>query len=244
MLGFQLQNGLDELVLALEGSEDPALLSIDVFAQALSQPGEPGRRSVAVTGSQQATDIARDVEDLVVLVHQVGDRFDASASAVFADVMTLGPLIGPGQSRWSYPGMTSGYDCWALLESEEIARIAWNGREGVAVVPVNYTVGAGALWCRSSPDTALARECGGQRIVIEVDHLEPATRSGWSVVVFGVGEIVDAADVPEMLADVDVWPAGARSLFVRVEPDEVTGRKLLTATDVGQAPRRRRTQVR
>lgn len=52
------------------------------------------------------------------------------------------------------------------------------------------------------------------------------------------------ADVPEMLADVDVWPAGARSLFVRVEPDEVTGRKLLTATDVGQAPRRRRTQVR
>ena len=118
------------------------------------------------------------------------------------------------------------YDCWALLESAEIARIAWTGREGVAVVPVNYTVGAGALWCRTSPDTALARECGGQRIVIEVDHLEPATRSGWSVVVSGVGEIVDAADVPEMLDDLDVWPAGARSLFVRVEPDEVTGRKL------------------
>jgi uncharacterized protein len=124
------------------------------------------------------------------------------------------------------------YDCWALLESEEIARIAWNGREGVAVVPVNYTVGAGALWFRTSPDAALARECGGHRIVIEVDHLEPATRSGWSVVVSGVGELVDAADVPEMLADLDVWPAVNRSLFVRVEPDEVTGRKLLPAVNV------------
>jgi hypothetical protein len=123
-------------------------------------------------------------------------------------------------------GDLTAYDCWALLESEEVARIAWNGREGVAIVPVNYTVGAGVLWCRTSPDTALARECGGQRIVFEVDHLEPATRSGWSVVVSGVGELVDAADVPEMLADLDVWPARARSLFVRVEPDEVTGRKL------------------
>jgi uncharacterized protein len=123
----------------------------------------------------------------------------------------------------------SAYDYWALLESEEIARIAWIGREGVAVVPVNYTLGAGALWCRTSPDTALARECGGERIVIEVDHLEPATRSGWSVVVSGVAELVDAADVPEMQADLYVWPAGARSLFVRVEPVDVTGRKLLTA---------------
>jgi nitroimidazol reductase NimA-like FMN-containing flavoprotein (pyridoxamine 5'-phosphate oxidase superfamily) len=125
------------------------------------------------------------------------------------------------------------YDCWALLESEEVARIAWNGREGVAIVPVNYTVGAGALWCRTSPDTALARECGGQRIVIEVDHLEAATRSGWSVVVSGVGELVDAAEVPEMLADPHVWPAVTRSLFVRVEPVDVTGRKLLAAADVG-----------
>jgi hypothetical protein len=36
------------------------------------------------------------------------------------------------------------YECWGLLDSEEIARVAWQGREGVAIVPVNYTVADGS----------------------------------------------------------------------------------------------------
>jgi nitroimidazol reductase NimA-like FMN-containing flavoprotein (pyridoxamine 5'-phosphate oxidase superfamily) len=123
------------------------------------------------------------------------------------------------------------YECWGLLDSEEIARVAWNGGEGVAVVPVNYTVAEGAFWFRTSPYSALGRECGGQRLAIEVDHIDPATRSGWSVVVSGVGELVDAATVPEMLADLRVWPAGNRPQFVRVEPVAVTGRRLLAPAD-------------
>jgi hypothetical protein len=38
----------------------------------------------------------------------------------------------------------SAYDCWGLLDSEEIGRVAWQGREGVAIVPVNYTVADGS----------------------------------------------------------------------------------------------------
>jgi nitroimidazol reductase NimA-like FMN-containing flavoprotein (pyridoxamine 5'-phosphate oxidase superfamily) len=120
-----------------------------------------------------------------------------------------------------------------LLDSEEIARVAWNGRDGVAVVPVNYTVADGALWFRTSPYSALGRECAGQRLAIEVDHIEPETRSGWSVVVSGVGELVDATTVPEMLTDLRVWPAGNRPHFIRVEPVEVTGRKLVPPANLG-----------
>jgi glycosyltransferase A (GT-A) superfamily protein (DUF2064 family) len=76
--------------------------TIDVFAQALSQPGQLGRRLVAVVGSEQATDVAGDVEDLVVLVHRVRDRFDASASAedllmcaAFSQSASHPPLPGP-----------------------------------------------------------------------------------------------------------------------------------------------------
>jgi len=125
------------------------------------------------------------------------------------------------------------YECWGLLDSEEIARVAWNGREGVAVVPVNYTVADGALWFRTGPHSALGRECGGQRLAVEVDRIDPATRSGWSVVVSGVGELVDAANVSEMLTDLRVWPAGTRPHLIRVEPVEVTGRKLLPAPTSG-----------
>jgi hypothetical protein len=119
------------------------------------------------------------------------------------------------------------YECWGLLDSEQIARVAWNGREGVAIVPVNYTIADGSLWFRTTPYSALGSECAGQRLAIEIDHIEPATLSGWSVVVSGVGELVDAAEVPDILADLRAWPSGNRPLFIRVAPVGVTGRKLL-----------------
>ena len=37
---------------------------------------------------------------------------------------------------------------------------------------------------------------------------------------------LDVLDVPDMLVDMRVWPNGIRSVFVRVEPDEITGRRL------------------
>jgi hypothetical protein len=50
------------------------------------------------------------------------------------------------------------------------------------------------------------------------------------VVVRGVAEVVEPDEVPEHLADFRVWPAGTRNVFVRVDPVEVTGRKLVTPT--------------
>jgi hypothetical protein len=121
----------------------------------------------------------------------------------------------------------SASECWQLLESEEIARVAWNGPHGVALVPVNYTVVDGALWFRTNAYSALGRECRGQRIAVEVDHIDRESHGGWSVVVIGETEVVDAEDLPDMLVDFRVWPAGHRALFVRVDAVEVTGRRLV-----------------
>jgi nitroimidazol reductase NimA-like FMN-containing flavoprotein (pyridoxamine 5'-phosphate oxidase superfamily) len=122
-------------------------------------------------------------------------------------------------------------DCWNLLKSAEIARAAWNGPRGVAVVPVNYSIAEGALWFRTNPYSALARESGGELVAVEVDSLDPANRSGWSVVVRGVAELVEAQEAPEHLADLRIWPAGVRNLFIRIEPVEVSGRRLLPAPE-------------
>jgi nitroimidazol reductase NimA-like FMN-containing flavoprotein (pyridoxamine 5'-phosphate oxidase superfamily) len=130
---------------------------------------------------------------------------------------------GPGARLVELPS----FDCWHLLESAEICRVAWNGPHGVAVVPVNYTVADGALWFRTIPYSQLARECGGQWVAVEVDSVDHATRSGWSAVIRGTAEVVDADDAPEHLAEFQVWPSGTRYLFIKVEPAELTGRKLL-----------------
>lgn len=118
------------------------------------------------------------------------------------------------------------YDCWGLLAEAELARVAWQGPDEIGLVPVNYAVVDGALWLRTEPDSALAREAGDGPVVIEVDHVDPAAQAGWSVVVRGTAELVDALDVPDMLVEMRVWPGGDHSLFVRVEPSRVTGRRL------------------
>ena len=121
------------------------------------------------------------------------------------------------------------YDCWNLLESTHIARVAWIGPEGVAVVPVNYTVVAGAVWFRTTPDSTLARECNEQRVVVEVDQIDPVTRAGWSVVVVGTAELVDAQDVPALLIGREVWPPRAPPQFVPGGGPPVSGRRLYGA---------------
>jgi len=126
--------------------------------------------------------------------------------------------------------LLSSYDCWQLVTGAGgpagIARIVWSAGDAPAVVPVNYAVADGSLWFQTSQDSRVARECCDQRVLVEVDQVDPAHRSGWSVIVTGVATCVDAADDPGVLGDLQVWPQGSRQLLVRVEPEELSGRRL------------------
>ncbi|WP_244928122.1 pyridoxamine 5'-phosphate oxidase family protein [Nocardioides sp. W7] len=119
------------------------------------------------------------------------------------------------------------FECWSLLESAEIARVAWNGPQGVFIVPVNYTITDGALWFRTTASAEVVSDGSGQWVAVEVDSLDPETRSGWSVVVRGAVELVDAQDAPDRLAELRVWAPGLRTTYARIEPGEISGRRLL-----------------
>lgn len=118
------------------------------------------------------------------------------------------------------------YDCWALLVGVQIGRVAWSRPEGPAVVPVNLALLDGALWLRTTTDSALVREGVGENVAIEVDQVDLEARSGWSVLVLGPAELVEGDDVPEHLHVLEVWPSGARPAYVRVSPTQLTGRRL------------------
>ena len=85
------------------------------------------------------------------------------------------------------------YDCWQLVTEaagpDGIARVVWSGPDGPAIVPVNYTVADGFLWFQTTPDSRLARECCDQQVLVEVDQVDPASHTGWSVVVTGRGDV-------------------------------------------------------
>ena len=91
---------------------------------------------------------------------------------------------------------------------------------------MNFTVADGFLWFQTTPGSRVARECGDQRVLVEVDQVDPASHTGWSVVVTGMARCLPPAADPGILGSLLVWPHGPRELLLKVEPDELTGRRL------------------
>jgi nitroimidazol reductase NimA-like FMN-containing flavoprotein (pyridoxamine 5'-phosphate oxidase superfamily) len=119
-------------------------------------------------------------------------------------------------------------ECWRLIiETDQIARVAWNSGSGPVALPVNFVVHEGSVWVRTSAYSSLAREIDDTHIAVEVDEIDPATHLGWSVLVRGVAEVrYHPAEVPAVVREHHSWPAGPRPLWVQLTPYELTGRRL------------------
>ena len=120
--------------------------------------------------------------------------------------------------------------CWELVASQPVGRLAWNGAKGPTVIPVNFTVVGSTLQLRTAAWSVLARECDDSPVSFEVDHLDPRSRTGWSVLLRGWAHLDYAGSGSEGRSDagqdVDVWAGGARELGVVIEVDDATGRQI------------------
>ncbi len=115
-------------------------------------------------------------------------------------------------------------ECWALLSTRSVGRLAWHGPEGISVVPLNYVVDGQQIVVAIAPYSSMARECDDAEVAFEVDHLVEESRAGWSALARGRCR-VDYDHSPDD-ASPDHWPTGARPLHLRVEVDTLTGRRL------------------
>lgn len=116
--------------------------------------------------------------------------------------------------------------CWALLRSQEVGRLAVSISDRPEIFPVNYVVDHGTVVFRTAEGSKLAGAV--QRdVAFEADGYEPGTGEAWSVVVKGHGEEVSRAH--ELLDTADLplfpWHTAAKPRFVRVVPDEISGRR-------------------
>jgi uncharacterized protein len=130
------------------------------------------------------------------------------------------------------------HECWALLRSAEVGRLAIAVMSEPDIFPVNYVVDHGAVVFRTAEGTKLAGAVLSRRVAFEVDGYEPDNGEAWSVVLKGravelerMQEVFDASDLPLF-----PWLASPKPRFVRIEPDSVTGRRFhvtdYTARDV------------
>jgi len=119
-------------------------------------------------------------------------------------------------------------DCLDLLASRPYGRLAYLDAGGPSIVPVNHVVDGSTVVIRSLDGGKLGAAIFERPVAFELDDLDPATRTGWSVVVRGRAEVVDDAEAGRLAADLDSWAVqpGARTTWVRIVADEVSGRRL------------------
>jgi len=119
--------------------------------------------------------------------------------------------------------------CRDLLARHSYGRIAWQAAHGLQILPVSYAWHDQQIVFRTSPEGSLSELVRPCAVAFEVDDLDEATRSGWSVVVHGRARAV--ADPPELarLWTIDgpvPWAVGLRNLFIAIPPDRISGRAI------------------
>ncbi|MFG2788191.1 pyridoxamine 5'-phosphate oxidase family protein [Streptomyces sp. NPDC048419] len=120
-------------------------------------------------------------------------------------------------------------ECLRLLAMVPVGRIVHTRHALPAVLPVNFGLDRdGAVVLRTSASSELARAVDGVVVAFEADEVDAATQSGWSVVVTGAAGVVTDAGEHERLLRTGPrsWMPSPWEVFVRIEPELVTGREL------------------
>lgn len=118
-------------------------------------------------------------------------------------------------------------ECEELLAQYSIGRIGFDDNGVTVILPVNYAFVAGSILFRTAAGSKLELAAAGGRASFEIDDWDAGVRSGWSVLVKGrAGEMSEAwlITLAEHF-DVEPWADKIpRDHWVRIEPEEITGR--------------------
>ncbi|MFJ6835820.1 helix-turn-helix domain-containing protein [Streptomyces sp. NPDC091209] len=122
----------------------------------------------------------------------------------------------------------SSAECADLMARHGVGRLAVSTSEGPAIVPVNYSVIDTAIVFRTA-EGATPSLAAGSQVAFEVDRIDDAFSQGWSVLVRGRARTVTDPAETRLLAEEAYsapWAGGRRDVWVRIEPQSVTGRRI------------------
>lgn len=116
-------------------------------------------------------------------------------------------------------------ECWRLLDSVALGRLVTCAGGQPEIFPVNFAVQDRTVLFRTAEGTKLTSAAISNQVLFEADA-HTATE-GWSVVVKGVARTVHGDDELEKASRAQLfsWTATTKQHFVRVRPDQVTGRR-------------------
>jgi uncharacterized protein len=127
------------------------------------------------------------------------------------------------------PGVTTvpEHTCWMLLRSVEVARLAVSVDARPDIFPVNFVVDHGTLVFRTGEGSKYAAMMANPVVAVEVDGYDASAQEAWSVVIHG--RVEEIKQLHERIESMDLplfpWHASAKSRFVRIVPELISGRR-------------------
>jgi len=139
-------------------------------------------------------------------------------------------LAGDGPGALSRLSRTA---CLAELAAHDLGRLAYVRRDDVPdVVPVNYRLVGTDLLIVTGPGSKLLAGERGAGMALEIDEIDPRSRTGWSVVAVGRATVMQPAERAALPAGCEPapWVRGPRRSLLRLRIDHVDGRRLTGGT--------------
>ena len=117
-------------------------------------------------------------------------------------------------------------DCYSLLESGTIGRIAISVAALPAVLPVRYEMVDGAIVFETSEGAKLRAALQHTVVAFQVDSIDPEV-GGWSVLAVGIAQVVTDDSVLARVRACHLRPFGRdeETRMVAIRPDFVSGRR-------------------
>jgi nitroimidazol reductase NimA-like FMN-containing flavoprotein (pyridoxamine 5'-phosphate oxidase superfamily) len=125
-------------------------------------------------------------------------------------------------------------ECLRLISPGGVGRIAFTGRFGPSIFPVNYKVHDGSIVFRTADDSPFGEDLrtgiqhADYKVAFEIDDVESAAREGWSVLIQGPAHHMDTSAERALAKQIGVepWPGGKRDDYIRITPIRMTGRRI------------------
>ena len=125
-------------------------------------------------------------------------------------------------------------ECLTLIAGGGIGRIAYAGRYGQTVLPVNYELLDNTIVFRTGEDSPLEEDLqtgirhAEFQVAFEIDEINVAEKDGWSVLIQGPAHHIDsdAERAAARQTGVQPWSGGAKEHYIRIVPTRITGRRI------------------
>ena len=118
-------------------------------------------------------------------------------------------------------------ECIERLQAVDVGRLAIAIMNVPDIFPINFVVDGKAIVFRTEEGTKFAAAVLGKAVAFEVDGYDATAGIAWSVVL--KGEAIEIEKMEELFHAEDLplfpWHAGPKLRWVRIVPDEITGRE-------------------